>query len=282
MSVPAGAMPVLTRMVAPLLGSSALRGVRVGFSSDDEAVSVLASVLTQAGAGVVPPGDADVVVETGRGRFGISPTALVSTTKRTADTSAAAGVPVVACHLASCVRLADRSMGRRIVQETLRLTNRRMPGTRAAVTGYGATAGSIAATVTALGGTVTVIAPDPLEALTALLDGHTPGTSNADMVFACDGERFDAAALEVGAVLVDVDASAEPIGGEVRPGVWKHGRGYLVRPRVRRSFEDSDLVLSVAALALDHLVTERPGPGVIEAPARIDTAVAALAVEVLS
>jgi S-adenosylhomocysteine hydrolase len=206
----------------------------------------------------------------------------VSTTKRTADASAAAGIPVVACHAAECVRLADRSIGRRIVQETLRLTNRRMPGTRAAVTGYGATAGSIAATVMALGGTVRVLEPDPVWAFTALLDGHTPGGSTADMVFVCDRGRFDEAALGAGALLVDVDASSEPTGREVRPGVWEHGLGYLVRPRVTRSFEDADLVLSVAALALDHLVTERPGSGVTEVPVTIDTAVAHFAVEVLS
>ena len=279
MTVPAGAMPLLTRKVASQLDASVLGSVRVGFTSDGDAVSVLASMLEGAGAVIVPAGAAEVVVETGLEPLDLIPEALVSTTARTAAAFGEVAIPVMACHRARCVRLADRAMGRRLVQETLRLTNRRMPGTRVAVTGYGETARSIAATVVALGGTVGVIEPEAVEALTAVLDGHTLAWTSADMVFACDGRQVAGTDVGAGALLVDVDASCKPTGREVRPGVREFGMGYVVQPRVTRSFEDSDLVLSVAALALERLVAERPGPGVIEVPPAIDAAVAVLAAE---
>lgn len=280
MSVLAGSMPVLTRMVAARLDSS-LQGARVGLSGHDEATSVLAEVLEGSGAVVVELDAAEIAVETGPGATAGAPPALVSTTASTASAFAHADFPVVACHAAECVRLAVRSQGRRIVQDALRLTNRRMPGTRCAVTGYGEVARSIAAAVTALGGTVAVIDPEPVEALTALLDGHTLAGSPGDMVFASDGRHFDHAGLGTGSLLVDADGSPRPVGREVRPGVWELGSGYVVTPRPTRSFDEADLVLSVAALALVHLVTERPGPGVTALPEAVDAAVAAMVVEVL-
>jgi hypothetical protein len=290
-SVPAsGPMPVLSGQVTSVLQHAALDGLRVALS-DPHVVGAdaLTAALGTAGVGIVPiESGPDAVIETGPSFPDPAPgvTGVVSTTAGTAERLRSGGVsvPVFACHQTRCVRLADRERGRRIVQAIARLTNRRIAGSAIMVMGYGATAGVVATTARSLGATVAVLETDPVAALTARLDGHDLTHQSAGMVIVVDG--FAPPPLDdlpEGTMVVTPDWPAPEAGTEVRPGVWsvRSGEVHLVAPLVARSFDEADLVLSVAALAVARLASSPHAPGVTALPADIDTDVARFALETL-
>lgn len=284
------AMPVLNGQVAPMLGHAAVGGLRVALSDPGVVgADVLAEALGTAGVRVVATeASPEMMIETGPSfPDPASPVSgVVSTSAGTAERLQSGGVsfPVIACHTAHCVRLADRERGRRIVQASARLTNKRIAGSLIMVTGYGDTARAVAATARALGATVAVIESDPVAALTARFDGHnlTDHPSGTVMVVdGCPAPPLDD--LPDGAIVVTPGSPAPADGTEVRPGVWsiRSGAVHVVVPLVERSLDEADLVLSVAALALARLASTPHAPGITTLPADIDTEVARFALGAL-
>jgi S-adenosylhomocysteine hydrolase len=289
-STPKSLMPVLDGQVPAMLRHAGLDGIRVALSDPDVVgADALAAVLGNAGVRLVTmESSRAMVIETGPSLPDHAPdtTGVVSTTAGTAERLRSGGVsfPVLACHDAHCVRLADHQRGRRIVQAVARLTNKRIAGSRVTVTGYGATARALAATARSLGATIGVIEADPVAALSARLDGHDLTGRPTGMVMVVDGcppPPLDD--LAPGTIVVTPDSPAPDNGTEVRPGVWsvRSGEVHVVVPIVERTFDEADLVLSIAALALARLASSTHEPGVSALPADIDTTVARFALGVL-
>jgi S-adenosylhomocysteine hydrolase len=285
-------MPVLSGPVTSMLRNPALDGLRVALSDRDVVgADVLATVLGTAGVRIVTlEAGPDLVVETGPSFPATHPvpevTGMVTTTSETAERFRTDGVPfpVVACHPARCVRLADRERGRRIIQAFARLTNKRIAGSVVTVTGYGSTARAVAATARSFGAVVGVIESDPVVGLTARLDGHDLAAHPSGVVMVVDGRPLPPLDdLPAGVFVVTPNSAAPADATEVRSGVWsvRSGEVHVVVPVVDRTFDEADLVLSVAALAVARLASDPHEPGVTAVPADIDADVARFALEVL-
>ncbi len=291
MSAPSpGGLPVLSGPVTSLLQRAELGGVRVALSDPNVVgADILATVLGTAGARIVTMGSSpEMVIETGQTSLDptLAVTGLVTTLCETAERLRSGGVPfpVLACHTARCVRLADRERGRRIVQAFARLTNKRIAGSVVTVAGYGDTARAVAATARSLGAVVGVLESDPVAALSARLDGHELADHPSGTVMVVDGRPAPPLdELPGGAVVVTPNQPAPDTGTEVRPGVWsvRSGEVHVVVPIVARTFDEADLVLSVAAMAVVRLASTPHAAGVSYLPADIDTNVARSALAVL-
>jgi len=108
----------------------------------------------------------------------------------------------------------EYGVGQSIVQGFMNATNLMLPGTRAAVLGYGPCGRGVAETLARLGARVSVAERDPIRALQAILQGHRIGSvsevlADAQLVFTATGARNvvganEIAALADGAVIAGV------------------------------------------------------------------------------
>jgi adenosylhomocysteinase len=218
--------------------------------------------------------------------------------------------PAIASNDARCKHLFDNpyGTGQSTMTAILRLTNLSGAGKRFCIVGYGFVGKGLARRAEGLGGKVTVVELDPVQALTAVLDGHrvaplAEALADADVVVtatgrveAVTGEAFQQ--LKDGAVLanaghhdreVDVPALAELAGEpeEVRRGVDRYtlpdGRrvyvlvgGSLVNIAGGdgNPIEIMDLSFSVQALAAHRLAAGGLPPGVNDFPRELDDEIA--------
>lgn len=215
-------------------------------------------------------------------------------------------MPAIAANDAACKHLFDNryGTGQSTIQAILALTNVRLPGRRVVVVGYGWVGRGIATYVRAMGGRVTVVEVDPLQALGAHMDGHDVADAatalpDAGLVItatggvAAIGEQH-VQLLSAGVILanaghhdreVDVDAFARAAQAidEVRPGVMRYqlegGRavyilsgGALVNIAggLGHPIEIMDLSFSVQALACHLLASQDLAPGLHPFPDELD------------
>jgi adenosylhomocysteinase len=218
--------------------------------------------------------------------------------------------PAIASNDARCKHLFDNpyGTGQSTMTAILRLTNLSGAGKRFCIVGYGFVGKGLARRAEGLGGKVTVVELDPVQALTAVLDGHrvaplAEALADADVVVTATG-RVEAVTGEAfqqvkdGAVLanaghhdreVDVPALAELAGEpeEVRRGVDRYtlpdGRrvyvlvgGSLVNIAGGdgNPIEIMDLSFSVQALAAHRLAAGGLPPGVNDFPRELDDEIA--------
>jgi len=219
--------------------------------------------------------------------------------------------PAIAANDAACKHLFDNryGTGQSTIQAVLQLTNRRLPGLRVAVVGYGWVGRGIATYAHALGARVVAVETDPIRGLEAHTDGHDvadlrTALGQVDLVITATGglraigaEHLDA--LRAGVVLanaghhdleIDVPAvrAAAIAVDEPRPGVTRFQLGpqrpvYVladgalvnIAGGLGHPVEIMDLSFSVQAMGLHTLVTGDLRAGVHELPAEVDRAIAA-------
>jgi adenosylhomocysteinase len=218
--------------------------------------------------------------------------------------------PAIAANDARCKHMFDNpyGTGQTALTAILRLTNLSAAGKRFCVVGYGWVGKGIAKRAEGLGGKVTVVEIDPVQALTAYMDGHrvaalADAVADADFVIAATGrvEAVDARAfphLKDGVVLanaghhdreVDVPALAALArdAREVRHGVTQYvlGDGRRVHVCVGGALvniaggdgnpiEIMDLSFSVQALSAHHLASADVPPGLNRFPQELDDEIA--------
>jgi adenosylhomocysteinase len=217
--------------------------------------------------------------------------------------------PAIAANDARCKHMFDNpyGTGQTTLTAILRLTNLSAAGKRFCIVGYGWVGKGLARRAEGLGGKVTVVELDPVQALTAHMDGHrvaplADAVEDADFVIAATGNveavTGDAfARLKDGVVLanaghhdreVDVPSLREQADEEreVRPGVKRYvlaGRrihvcvdGALVNIAGGdgNPVEIMDLSFSVQALAAHHLASGGVPPGLNRFPAELDDEIA--------
>jgi adenosylhomocysteinase len=218
--------------------------------------------------------------------------------------------PAIAANDARCKHLFDNpyGTGQTALTAILRLTNLSAAGLRFCIVGYGFVGKGLARRVEGLGGKVTVVEIDPVQALTAVMDGHRvaplrEALADAEVVItatgrveAVTGDDFDA--LPDGAILAnaghhdrEVDAPALAARAaavdEVRPNVTRYtlpdGRrlyvlvgGALVNIAGGdgNPVEIMDLSFSVQALAAHALASGALPPGLNRFPAELDDEIA--------
>jgi adenosylhomocysteinase len=217
--------------------------------------------------------------------------------------------PAIAANDARCKHMFDNpyGTGQTSLTAILRLTNLSAAGKRFCIVGYGWVGKGLARRAEGLGGKVTVVELDPVQALTAHMDGHrvaplADAVGDADFVIAATGNveavTGDAfARLKDGVVLanaghhdreVDVPSLRQQAddGREVRPGVKRYtldGRrihvcvdGALVNIAGGdgNPVEIMDLSFSVQALSVHHLASGGVPPGLNRFPAGLDDEIA--------
>jgi adenosylhomocysteinase len=217
--------------------------------------------------------------------------------------------PAIAANDARCKHMFDNpyGTGQTSLTAILRLTNLSAAGKRFCIVGYGWVGKGLARRAEGLGGKVTVVELDPVQALTAHMDGHrvaplADAVGDADFVIAATGNveavTGDAfARLKDGVVLanaghhdreVDVPSLRQQAddGREVRPGVKRYtldGRrihvcvdGALVNIAGGdgNPVEIMDLSFSVQALSVHHLASGGVPPGLNRFPAELDDEIA--------
>lgn len=218
--------------------------------------------------------------------------------------------PAIASNDARCKHLFDNpyGTGQSTLTAILRLTNLSGAGKRFCVVGYGFVGKGLARRAEGVGGKVTVVELDPVQALTAVLDGHrvaplAEALADADVVVTATGrvEALGADAFEHvkdGVILanaghhdreVDVPALAALAGGpeEVRTGVDRYTLpdGRRVHVLVGGSLvniaggdgnpiEIMDLSFSVQALAAHRLAQGDLPPGLNRFPREFDDEIA--------
>ncbi|SDX96115.1 adenosylhomocysteinase [Amycolatopsis xylanica] len=135
---------------------------------------------------------------------------------RLRETAAVLGKPVIVINDSPLKLMVENEfgVGQSVVQGFLNATNLMVPGTRAAVLGYGPCGKGVADTLGKLGARVAVCDTDPMRALHAILNGHQVGPAaevlaNAQVVFTATGREgvigaAELAALPDGAVLAGV------------------------------------------------------------------------------
>ena len=154
-------------------------------------------------------------------------------------------MPAIAANDAACKHMFDNryGTGQSTIQAILQLTNRRLPGMRVVIVGYGWVGRGIATYVHNLGGRVIVVELDPVKALEAHSDGHEVSglrgaLSGADLVITATGgmraigqTHFDSIAphamlanaghhdLEIDVPALEAVASSSE---EIRPGVTRY------------------------------------------------------------
>ena len=217
--------------------------------------------------------------------------------------------PAIAANDARCKHLFDNAYGTAETTLTaiLALTNVLAAGREFCVVGYGWVGRGIARAARGLGGRVTVVEVDPVQALTAHMDGHrvaplASALPHADVVITATGlvEAVGAHAfayLKDGTILanaghhdreIDVPslaAAADEV-RHARPGV----RTFVLGDREVHVLVDGalvniagldgnpieimDLSFSVQALAAHHLASRSLAPGLHAFPAELDEAIA--------
>jgi adenosylhomocysteinase len=218
--------------------------------------------------------------------------------------------PAIAANDARCKHMFDNpyGTGQTALTAILRLTNLSAAGKRFCIIGYGWVGKGLARRAEGLGGKVTVVEIDPVQALTAYMDGHrvaplAAAVGDADFVIAATGriEALGADAfphLKDGVVLanaghhdreIDVPAlrTAAHEATEARPGVTR-----FVLDDGRRAFvcvdgalvniaggdgnpvEIMDLSFSVQALSVHHLASGQVPVGLNRFPAELDDEIA--------
>jgi adenosylhomocysteinase len=218
--------------------------------------------------------------------------------------------PAIAANDARCKHMFDNpyGTGQTAVGAILRLTNLSAAGKRFCVVGYGWVGKGLARRVEGLGGKVTVVELDPVQALTAYMDGHrvaalADAVADADFVITATGNVEAVAStafphLKDGVVLanaghhdreIDVPALAEVAAEvtEVRRGVKRYlldgGRrvhvcvdGALVNIAGGdgNPVEIMDLSFSVQALSVHHLASGKVPAGLNPFPAELDDEIA--------
>jgi adenosylhomocysteinase len=218
--------------------------------------------------------------------------------------------PAIAANDARCKHMFDNpyGTGQTALTAVLRLTNLSAAGKRFCIVGYGWVGKGLAKRAEGLGGKITVVEIDPVQALTAYMDGHrvaplARAVEDADFVIAATGriEAVHAAAfpfLRDGVVLanaghhdreVDVPALAAAAREvrEVRRGVKQYvlddGRrvhvcvdGALVNIAGGdgNPVEIMDLSFSVQALSAHHLASGGVPVGLNRFPAELDDEIA--------
>ena len=217
--------------------------------------------------------------------------------------------PAIAANDARCKHLFDNAYGTAETTLTaiLALTNVLAAGREFCVVGYGWVGRGVARAVSGFGGRVTVVELDPVQALTAHMDGHrvaplASALPEADIVVTATGsvEAVGADAfgyLKDGAILanaghhdreIDVPALAAAADdvGETRRGV----RTFVLGDRDVHVLVDGalvniagldgnpieimDLSFSVQALAAHHLASRSLAPGLHAFPRELDDAIA--------
>jgi adenosylhomocysteinase len=218
--------------------------------------------------------------------------------------------PAIAANDARCKHLFDNpyGTGQSTMTAVLRLARLSAAGKRFCVVGYGFVGKGLARRAEGLGGKVTVVEIDPVQALVAHMDGHrvaplADALSDADVILTATGriEAIPAVAfvhLADGAILanaghhdreIDVPALAREATStdEVRPGVVRYalagGRhvsvlagGALVNIAGGdgNPVEIMDLSFAVQALAAHRLAAGGLPPGVAAFPASLDEEIA--------
>jgi adenosylhomocysteinase len=218
--------------------------------------------------------------------------------------------PAIAANDARCKHRFDNpyGTGQTSLTAILRLTNLSAAGKRFCIVGYGWVGRGLAKRVEGLGGKVTVVELDPVQALTAYMDGHrvaplASAVADADFVIAATGgveavSETAFARLKDGVVLanaghhdreIDVPAlrAAAQEETEVRPGVTR-----FVLDRGRRAYvcvggalvniaggdgnpvEIMDLSFSVQALSAHHLAGGNVPVGLNRFPTELDDEIA--------
>lgn len=99
----------------------------------------------------------------------------------------------------------EYGVGQSVVQGFMNATNLMIPGTRAAVIGYGPCGKGVADTLAQLGARVSVADIDPIRALQAILRGHRVGSitdvvSDAQFIFTATGAKHVIGAAEIDAI----------------------------------------------------------------------------------
>lgn len=99
----------------------------------------------------------------------------------------------------------EYGVGQSVVQGFMNATNLMIPGTRAAVIGYGPCGRGVADTLSQLGARVSVADVDPIRALQAILRGHRVGditdvVSDAQFIFTATGAKHVIGAAEIAAI----------------------------------------------------------------------------------
>jgi adenosylhomocysteinase len=217
--------------------------------------------------------------------------------------------PAIAANDARCKHMFDNpyGTGQSSLTAILRLTNLSGAGKRFCIVGYGWVGKGLAKRAEGLGGKVTVVELDPVQALTAYMDGHrvaplAQAVEDADFVIAATG-RVEAVAeaafphLKDGVVLanaghhdreIDVPALAAAAEGvtQVRDGVKRYDladrRVYVcvdgalvnIAGGDGNPIEIMDLSFSVQALSAHHLASGRVPAGLNRFPAELDAEIA--------
>jgi adenosylhomocysteinase len=219
------------------------------------------------------------------------------------------GFPAIAANDARCKHLFDNAYGtaETTLTSILALTNVLAAGREFCVVGYGWVGRGIARAASGLGGRVTVVEVDSVQALTAHMDGHrvaplASALPDADVVITATGlvEAVGAdvfAYLKDGTILanaghhdreIDVPALAAAA-DEVRHA--RHGvRTFVLGDREVHVLVDGalvniagldgnpieimDLSFAVQALAVHHLASQRRPPGLHAFPPELDDVIA--------
>jgi adenosylhomocysteinase len=224
--------------------------------------------------------------------------------------------PAIAANDARCKHMFDNpyGTGQTTLTAILALTNVLAAGREFCIVGYGWVGKGLARAASGLGGRVTIVEIDPVQALTAHMDGHrvaalADALPDADVVITASGliEAVPAEALaqlKDGVLLanaghhdreIDVPAlaaTAEQI-VDARPGV----RTYVVGGRRvhvlvggalvniagldGNPIEIMDLSFAVQALSVHHLATASLPAGLHRFPAELDDAIARMKLESL-
>lgn len=212
----------------------------------------------------------------------------------------------------------EYGVGQSVVQGFMNATNLMIPGTRAAVIGYGPCGKGVADTLAQLGARVSVADVDPLRALQAILRGHSVGSivdvvSDAQFIFTATGTKHVIGAAEIdaiadGAVVTGVghfpweideqalaDATDHTIqygDGDRRTGLFLHNGKQIIRLAQGRMInltaangnpiQAMDLGLTLQARSLAAVVTDGLRAEVQSVPTAVEYRIAADLVALLS
>ncbi|HIV59249.1 MAG TPA: adenosylhomocysteinase [Candidatus Stackebrandtia faecavium] len=212
----------------------------------------------------------------------------------------------------------EYGVGQSVVQGFMNSTNLMIPGTRAAVLGYGPCGRGVADTLAQLGARVSVADTDPIRALQAILKGHRVGSmtqvlQDAQFVFTATGAPGVIGAREIdafadGAVIagvghfpweIDAEALAEATestveygDGDRRQGIrlkngkqivrLDQGRMINLTAALGNPIQAMDLGLTLQARSLAAIVTGGLEPRVQPVPAEAEHRIATDLVDLLS
>jgi adenosylhomocysteinase len=235
---------------------------------------------------------------------------------RALDAAGLLTFPAIAANDARCKHLFDNAYGTAETTLTaiLALTNVLAAGREFCVVGYGWVGRGIARAASGLGGRVTVVELDPVQALTAHMDGHrvaplAAALPEADVVITATGlvEAVGADAfgyLKDGAILAnaghhdrEIDVPALAAAADEARDTRRGVRTFVLGDRDVHVLVDGalvniagldgnpieimDLSFSVQALSAHHLASRNLAPGLHPFPPELDDAIARTKLETL-